>query len=182
MIYKYKDYSIRTIEESDLELLLKWRNSDRIRNVMLTSHIIEWEEHYAWFNRIKDREVATNFVFCYKSKPLGYIGYSDIDEIEKSCSYGVYIGDVDFNVPSEAPFILYFFAIEYAFMILKIKTIYAIVLEKNKKALAFNMFLGYRVQKHKKYCNLGSYSENIIELYLDESTWYKNNRDFKIEF
>lgn len=178
MIYKYKDYSIRTIEESDLELLLKWRNSDRIRNVMLTSHIIEWEEHYAWFNRIKDREVATNFVFCYKNKPLGYIGYSDIDEIEKSCSYGVYIGDVDFEVPGEAPFILYFFAIEYAFTVLKREKIFSDVLKENKRALAFNMFLGYKVRTGKNlYIN-----ENVIELFLDKQMWYKNNRDFKIEF
>lgn len=39
------DYALRSIKESDLEQLLVWRNSDRIRTKMLNQHIITMDEH-----------------------------------------------------------------------------------------------------------------------------------------
>ena len=48
---KIGDYSICPIEERDLELLLNWRNSERIHSLMLTDHKITWEEHCNWFKK-----------------------------------------------------------------------------------------------------------------------------------
>ena len=60
---KIADYSMRPIEERDLELLLNWRNSERIHSLMLTDHKITWEEHYQWFKKISEYEPKRNFVF-----------------------------------------------------------------------------------------------------------------------
>ena len=48
-----RDYHLRPIEERDLRLVLDWRNSPKVHNMMLTDHEITWEEHYTWFKRME---------------------------------------------------------------------------------------------------------------------------------
>ncbi len=58
-----QDYHLRPIEERDLRLVLDWRNSPKVHDMMLTDHEITWDEHYGWFQRMKEQTLKRNFVF-----------------------------------------------------------------------------------------------------------------------
>jgi len=36
---------LRPLEESDLELILPWRNASTVRQAMFMQHKISWDEH-----------------------------------------------------------------------------------------------------------------------------------------
>ena len=40
---------IRPMTQSDLDMVLAWRNHPAVRQHMLTQHIITPDEHHAWF-------------------------------------------------------------------------------------------------------------------------------------
>ena len=84
------EYSLRPLEERDLQMVLQWRNSERVHSKMLTDHKIVWEEHFAWFQRIKDNPIKRNLIFEFLGRPIGYIGYTEYDE-EKGCCSPVHI-------------------------------------------------------------------------------------------
>lgn len=65
-----RDYYLRPIEEGDLRLVLNWRNSPKVHSMMLTDHQITWDEHYAWFQRMKEQTLKRNFVFDLRSRKI----------------------------------------------------------------------------------------------------------------
>lgn len=176
---KIGDYSIRPIEERDLELLLNWRNSERIHSLMLTDHKITWEEHYQWFKKISEYEPKRNFVFEYKNKPIGYMGYTDYDEINKTCSPGAYLGDVERDVPIDAALYLFYIAVEYAFKVLKREALITTVFKNNKRALKIDKILGYEIIAEDQ----GIKNNILTDIYILKMTkeiWHKNKLNFNI--
>lgn len=168
---KIGDYSIRPIEERDLELLLNWRNSERIHSLMLTDHKITWEEHYQWFKKISEYEPKRNFIFEYKNKPIGYMGYTDYNEINKTCSPGLYIGETSLKLP-DAGIVMAFIELEYAFKVLNMKSLISTVFAKNKRVYKLNMMLGYKVIDT-QYCTKNNGLEKIFRIQLNDSVWEK---------
>ena len=138
------DYSIRGIREEDLKMLLSWRNSERIRSVMLTDHEITWEEHYNWFKRNEHNEPPRNLIFEYKGPPIGYIGYTEYDIEQKTCSPGCYLGDIEM-APIDAGMILFITTMDYAFDALQMQTLKTEVFKKNRKAMKIDKLLGFKI-------------------------------------
>ena len=87
------NYTLRPLEEKDLSIILDWRNSEKVHSKMLTDHKITWDEHYSWYQRMKEQPIKRNLVFEYKGKPIGYIGYTEFDEENHTCSPGAYLGE-----------------------------------------------------------------------------------------
>ena len=163
------DYSIRPIEESDLDLLLKWRNSERIHSLMLTDHKITWDEHNKWFKKISEYNPKRNFVFEYKGMLIGYMGYTEFDEINKTCSPGGYIGELSYNIP-EAGLVMAYFELEYAFENLKMKSLISTIFAKNKRVYKLNLLLGYKVIATKHIIKNGI-EEKIFIIELNYDKW-----------
>lgn len=147
-----EEYSVRPLEEKDLRLVLDWRNSERVHSKMLTDHKITWEEHLAWFQRSKDNPVKRNLVFCYQDRPIGYIGYTEYDDVNMICSPGPYLGETD--VPIDAGITLFYIAVEYAFAELHMKSLETSVFKSNKQAMRIDKFLGYKMMVHPLCCFL----------------------------
>lgn len=137
-----QEYSVRPLEEKDLRMVLAWRNSERVHSKMLTDHKITWEEHEAWFKRAKANPVKRNLVFCYLGRPIGYIGYTEYDDVKMICSPGAYLGETD--VPIDAGITLFYVAVEYAFSELHMKSLETSVFKHNKAAMRVDKFLGYK--------------------------------------
>lgn len=164
---KYKDYSIKEIQEEDLKMLLKWRNSQRIHALMLTDRIISWDEHYNWFCKNKANKPARNFIFYYKNIAIGYFGYSDYHE--EFCSPGGYIGDIA-NAPIDAALVLFSFGIEYAFKTLNMKYLQTEVFCENKKALKLDLLLGYKIIGENEVIKNGKKTRTFI-LKINKDEW-----------
>lgn len=135
-------FQMKPMVESDLKKVLTWRNSNRIRNVMINTDLITFEEHLAWYNRHKNDNPCRYFVFCYKENPIGYIGYNDYVAGE-SCNPGMYIGEEE-GVPANSGFAVFYFSTEYAFECLNVESIYSFVLSDNKKSISGTEMLGFQ--------------------------------------
>ena len=178
--YRFKDYSMRPIEEEDLPQILEWRNSDKIHSKMLTNHKITWGEHYQWFKRIEKYPIKRYFVFEHKSKPIGYIAYNDFNEEEKSCTPGMYIGNAK-AAPGDAGFVLSYIIGKYAFEKMGMLKLKSEILASNKNALALNKFFGntevgeFYVEKHDK-------KELVKLLEITKEQWVATQKERLIEF
>lgn len=167
------DYGFRKIEKIDLELLLNWRNSERIHKVMLTDHLITMEEHEKWFENISQYNPLRNFIFTYKGKPIGYFGYTQYDSENMTCSPGSYIGEESSDIPVDAGLALAYCVNEYAFVELKMKTLISEVLDNNKRVLHLDKLLGYQVVGE-VYIKKGEKHIKSYKISLNKEEWEVN--------
>ncbi|MFH4258578.1 UDP-4-amino-4,6-dideoxy-N-acetyl-beta-L-altrosamine N-acetyltransferase, partial [Acinetobacter baumannii] len=70
-----KNAQLRLLGHDDLEMVLQWRNHDDIRKWMVNSDIITLSDHFAWFERNKNRTDRLFYIFEYQQQPQGYISF-----------------------------------------------------------------------------------------------------------
>ena len=175
-VYSYKEYTMRSIEEKDLGMIFEWRNSPRIHSVMLTEHKITWEEHKQWFEGMKNNPLKRNFVFEYKGIPIGYVGYTDFNTDECTCSPGLYIGEQK-NLPPEAGIIIYYMSVVYAFEKFNMKRLDYFVLAKNEISMEISKFLGFKEYSEDNYTiQKDGQEEQVIHLALFREEWNEVQR------
>lgn len=173
------DYTVRPLEEKDLQMVLEWRNSDHVHSKMLTNHKITWDEHYAWFHRSKENHPCRNLIFEYQGRAIGYIGYTEYDEEKKSCSPGAYLGVSD--VPMEAVFAIFYMSLKYAFEDLHMDYIESSILQSNKIALMINKKLGcVRLENAYEVCVKGNKEEKAYRYKMTKEEWQKNKNVMNI--
>ena len=71
-----EDCRLRPLQEADLALVLEWRNSPRIRANMYTDHVIPWEEHLWWYQRVRDEKPSRFMVYTHRERPLGVVNFT----------------------------------------------------------------------------------------------------------
>lgn len=106
----FKNFTLLTSAERDL--VLEWRNADRIRCRMTNSHRIAPEEHERFVASLAGRSDCSYFLFLVDEVPVGVLDFLRIDSREKTCEPGLYIGDERYLGMG---FPLYFCAFAHAF-------------------------------------------------------------------
>lgn len=90
--------SLRKITLEDTDLIVKWRNNERVRNNFVFKEVFTKEMHENWFKtRIMTGDVE-QFIICENdndNKPVGSVYFRDIDRDEMSAEYGIFIGEDD---------------------------------------------------------------------------------------
>lgn len=170
-----EEYTIRPLEEKDLRMVLAWRNSDRVHSKMLTEHKISWQEHWNWFQRAQANPVKRNLIFEYQGRPVGYIGYTEYDEENMSCSPSAYLGETDVQI--DAGIYLLYMTVEYAFETLGMRRLESSIFKSNKQSMGINKFLGYREipGTEKTYYKNGK-EEVAIRVEMLREEWLENKR------
>lgn len=167
-----EEYTIRPLEEKDLEMVLAWRNSERVHSKMLTDHKITWQEHFSWFQRTKENPVKRNLIFEYQGRPVGYIGYTEYDEEKMCCSPGVYLGETD--VPAEAGIVLLHMSVEYAFTTLHMKRLETSVFKNNRPSMVISKYLGYQeISGSDELYHKNGKEEIAIRLEISKADWQR---------
>lgn len=165
-----EDYSLREMKETDLETILKWRNSNRIRENMINDHIISMDEHRDWFVRLMQQKKDIYLIFQHSNLPAGMVYFTDIDKRNNICFWGFYLGNE--ILPKGTGLILGIMGLEYAFNKLGIRKICGQVFSFNTSSLEFHKKLGFmeegrlikHVLKNQKY-------EDIISFALFKEDW-----------
>ncbi|MHC8432093.1 hypothetical protein [Acinetobacter baumannii] len=96
-----KNAQLRLLSHDDLEMVLQWRNHDDIRKWMVNSDIIALSDHFAWFERNKNRTDRLFYIFEYQQQPQGYISFVMIpNSTAYEWGFGRYkvVGHHDLNV------------------------------------------------------------------------------------
>jgi len=154
MQYKLLGYGVelRTIVQSDIETLRKWRNRDDIRLMMKSTNFISEEQQQAWFDSLAEATHARHFLITYKDEAIGSAtltgtkfvsGFTDDLENANEIEPGLYIGHENYrnNILAFAPSLL---MCDYCFDELQVERLIATVNGKNRQALSYNEKLGYK--------------------------------------
>ncbi|MED3384402.1 UDP-4-amino-4,6-dideoxy-N-acetyl-beta-L-altrosamine N-acetyltransferase [Bacillus subtilis] len=139
-------YSLRTLKEKDLDTVLRWRNDDRIRQLMYNDQIITEKQHHQWFKKVNSSKTEHYFIFTIDHTDIGFISFKDVDHKNHHCYWGFYIGEV--QSPKGSGSVMGFLALEWAFQQLEIEKVYGEVLSNNEKSLSYHQSFGFSKEGH----------------------------------
>ncbi|MEW5919763.1 MAG: UDP-4-amino-4,6-dideoxy-N-acetyl-beta-L-altrosamine N-acetyltransferase [Bacillota bacterium] len=175
----YNKARLREINENDLEMILRWRNSERVRANMFTDHIITIDEHRQWFQNLKEKDNDVFLIFEYDRTPYGLTCFNQIDKLNYNCFWGFYLG---INNP-EPGFgtIMAYVSLNYAFFSLEVKKIYGKVFAFNTASIKLFKKMGFHQECYLKQHVLkkGSY-EDVIIFALSKDKWQLISNNDKI--
>jgi len=132
------------LSEPELETILLWRNQEEVRKFSFNDHIISREEHYRWWQKIKDDPSKQWMIYQHDHKPLGVVNFYDINP-EHEAYWGFYLSSelqdyeklkVWLNLEKEA--------ITYAFEQLRLPRLKCEIFRFNKAALFMHKRSGYQ--------------------------------------
>jgi UDP-4-amino-4,6-dideoxy-N-acetyl-beta-L-altrosamine N-acetyltransferase len=137
-------YKLKPMSYEDLDLVLTWRNSPRVRENMYTNHVITTEEHQRWFEKAS-RDPSKRLLMCVDESNIavGVVSFSDIDPVHKRATWAFYSGESSRRgVGSEMERL----ALDFAFENLGLEKLNCEVLSFNMPVVDFHRKYGFRVE------------------------------------
>ncbi|MEQ5807014.1 GNAT family N-acetyltransferase [Alteromonas sp. NFXS44] len=150
--------TLRPLEEGDLDKLRQWRNSDYVREKMVSTSLITAEQQAAWFQKISHDPSQMHWIIEYKGRPVGStnVKVPVIGETVVSARVlepGLYIGEPDYqgNILAFAPTLAMY---DYCFSHFNVTEFSAAVKPDNDAALKYNRQLGYEISGQDDFVRL----------------------------
>ena len=169
MLINTAEGQLRILKEEDWDMVLKWRNSDRVRLSMFSTHVITKEEHRNWYFNL-DYNTCRYFVFEYQQRPVGLVYFTEIDQNNNRCSWGFYLGETD--VPPGTGLLMGYLSMEYVFTVLNIRKLCSQVLGNNETSFRYHHKLGFKEEGRllKHVFHNGIYVD-VIVMALFKNEW-----------
>ena len=137
----------KPITEEDTDMVLKWRNSEAVKNNFLYRKDITREEHLNWLDSKVKTGSVIQFIIVEKQneRPVGSVYFRDVDHVSKKAEYGIFIGEPDarghgYGSETAVRMVRYFFD-EMKFHKLSLR-----VLERNLAAVKSYENAGFKVE------------------------------------
>ena len=148
-----KKITIRPIKEEDTDNIIKWRNKSSVNQYFIYREPFTRESHLNWFhNKVQTGEVA-QFIIMADDEPIGSVYLRDIDNKNKKCEFGIFIGD-EFNCGKGYGKIASKLVIDHAFDKLKLNRIFLRVFPTNIRAIKCYEKIGFKQE--------GIFREDVI--------------------
>lgn len=125
---------LRSIERSDTENVLKWRNSKHVKQYFIYQKEITHEDHEKWLEEKVATGKVVQFIIEYKGLAVGSVYLQDIDRVHNKAEYGIFIGDSDNCGHGIGTTVAKSF-IQYGFSELHLHRIYLRVYKENQRAI-----------------------------------------------
>ncbi len=162
------DFSLRPMDVSDLDRVLRWRNRADVKAYMFTDADISVDEHAAWFDRTLHRDDVDYQIVEYQNTPVGLANAIDIDGDE--CHWGFYLGEPD--LPKGSGSALARLMLKHIFDTHKVRRIHAEVFEFNIASLKLHEKFGFtRQDSASRTVTKNDRPEKVIALTLDHAIW-----------
>jgi UDP-4-amino-4,6-dideoxy-N-acetyl-beta-L-altrosamine N-acetyltransferase len=160
---------LRSIQDSELGIMLSWRNAPAVRANMYTRHEISEEEHLTWWSRTKQRPDQLYFMYENRNQLLGIVGLTAIDIVNNNCSWAFYASP---DAPRGTGSRMEYLAIEYVFGVLKLHKLYCEVLAFNSPVIKLHHKFGFVVEGiFRQHHHVGNEYTEIHRLGLLHSEW-----------
>lgn len=165
-----EEFALRPIEERDLNMVLEWRNSDRVRSCMYTDHIITFEEHSSWYERTRQAEFPAILIFEYRGVPAGLKSFSQIDRFNNRCYWGFYLGMTE--LPAGCGSAMGFLALEYILEKQNFHKVCAEVFAFNEVSVKYHTRLGFAQEgRFVQHVFKNNHYEDIISFAILREDW-----------
>jgi len=168
--------SLRPLTATDLQEVLTWRNSERIRKVMYNDHIISWEEHKVWFDKLQHKNDRKCLIFEYEHKAMGILSFTDIDNINRTAFWGFYLGEP--SMIKGLGLSMGVLAIDYTFKELNIRKLCGEAIYSNQASIKYHYRLGFKEEgRFIKHILKNEQLEDIVRFALFREQW----RNYRFE-
>lgn len=131
---------LRKMEYSDTDNIVKWRNSDFVREHFIYQALFTRESHENWIKTMVETGKVDQLVICLKADgipegiPVGSVYIRDIDRNHNKAEYGIFIGEESARgrgVGSQTAQLM----IQYCFEQLKLHRLFLRVFADNEQAI-----------------------------------------------
>ncbi len=185
MIVEQYGLKYTRVTEQDLETLRYWRNQSYIRNTMQFKEYISPLMQKVWFQKINNKN-NYYFIIEHEQKKIGLINCKDSSE-SKVAEGGIFIWDTSYwgsSTPAYASLTM----LQAVFDVFKSgDSSIATVAINNKKAINFNLMLGYKITGktpdetcYKLYLTKEDYNLKTKKLIKAAALLYGGNSEFKL--
>lgn len=130
---------LRPMAETDLALVLQWRNALQVRDFMLTQNEISPEEHVTWFASASKNPARMLLIFEVGGEPRGHMNFK-IDLSDEIAEWGFYAAP---SAPKGTGLAMGRKALEYGFSTLGMRKICGQVLDFNTASRKMHETLGF---------------------------------------
>jgi len=129
---------LREVIDSDLGMILDWRNAEAVRKNMYTNHLISVEEHRNWWERERVNE-RTRVLICQLDLiDVGVVTFTNYSGVGGVASWAFYSsGQRGVGAAMERA------AMDYAFDILEVRKLECEVLDFNSAVIKFHLKHGF---------------------------------------
>ena len=131
------------LREEHLQQIIEWRMRPDITRYMNTDPLLTLEGQKMWLNKISNDSSQKNWIINVDGIPSGLINVFDIDLINKRCSWGYYVGNLEVRSLKLATYLewnLY----EYVFETLKLNKLCNETFVLNSQVIQMHKLCGGR--------------------------------------
>ncbi len=140
------DFLLRPLTLIDGQMVLAWRNSDRVHEAMYSDRRIAQDEHDTWMQEVTSSDRFDYSIFEHHHRPIGLVGVSDMDRGDRRCTWGYYLG-VDDAVTGSGRAMAWF-AIERIFGPLGMRKLCGETFTRNERSVRLHEAMGFRREGH----------------------------------
>ncbi len=142
---------LRPITMEDTDLVIKWRNDEKVVQNFIYRKPISREEHICWMEQKVATGKVVQFIICDKQtdKPLGVVYIQNIEEEHSKAEEGIFLGEEEAfgrGIGTEAAKLM----IQYAFEVLGLHKLTARVLGFNMASRRMHESAGYEQEAYFK--------------------------------
>ena len=141
MIIRYLGVELHRLRADDLSEVRKWRNQKETRRFMRYSSQISAKTHAKWF-KTTQKVNCFYFVLKVQGQNGGVLQLSDIDYDASVAQVGIFMGNRCFK-GSWLPWIGSYVLLRFAFDVLRLRRLQAVVCAQNSHAIAYNKSFGF---------------------------------------
>jgi RimJ/RimL family protein N-acetyltransferase len=167
-ISKY-NITLKKIDETDLELIRNWRNSNYVNSRMLATDYITEEMQKKWFHLI-DNEKNYYFIALYNNEKVGLMHVKNIEN--NNGEGGIFLASDNFENSDVVPRMIMCFN-DFIFEDLKLDFIYSQVKSDNKKAINSSIAQGCVINEEKT-------TNEVVSFLLYPENYYKKTKKIKL--
>lgn len=134
---------LRPIKDTELELMLSWRNAPLVRENMYTTREISLADHLSWWECTSSSDSQRYFMYEFHDKPLGIVGFTDLERCNQNSSWAFYASP---NAVKGTGSRMEFLALDYAFKELGLHKLCCEVLAFNTPVIKLHEKFGFKVE------------------------------------
>lgn len=166
-----KDIELLDIQESDLEMIRSWRNSEEVSRYMYTDNIITEEEQLKWFKKIQADPTCRYWIIVYEGEKVGIASVNEIDVSRSNCSWTFYLKAQAVRGAGIGSKVEYHI-LSYVFDTLKLNKLRGEVFEFNDKVIKLHERFGFRREGFlRQHVQKNGIFHNIVIIGFLRSEW-----------